>query len=455
MTLQDRFGDLPLDRSEEARRRCSRDAWPRLRKLEQAGCEPPLVAGVVRVRSSSDVARVLAAASGLGRPVLPVGLCSGIVGGLQPRGDEIAVDLSGVDRIEALDEQTLTVRVGAGVRGSVLESMLAARGLTTGHYPQSVGLSSVGGWIATASSGITSTLHGSVERRVLGVEVALADGTLVETPAWARASVGPNWTQLFVGSEGALGVICSAMLGILREPASRRFQAFAMPSFEAGLDAVRGALQEGLVAAVARLYNAEEAARFVGEPVPALLLLVHEGVPAMVATEARLLSGRCRELGGRRLDPRYARRWWRHRYDAHHLFAYSEQPGSIADAIEVAASWTALDPLLRGLEGALRPLVSGLHIHASHFYVHGASLYLTFFLDAESPLEAVESYDRVWANAMSICLEAGGAISHHHGIGVVRLPWLCPALGSAAEVLRRVKAGLDPDGILSPGKLAV
>jgi hypothetical protein len=138
---------------------------------------------------------VLGDAATRGVPVLPVGLRSGITGGLSCRGDEVAVDMSGLDRIVSIDETTLVVRAEAGVRGSSLEDAIGLRGLTVGHYPQSLDISSVGGWIATRSSGIASTGYGSIEHRLLGLRVALADGTLVETPSWPRASVGPDLTQ--------------------------------------------------------------------------------------------------------------------------------------------------------------------------------------------------------------------------------------------------------------------
>jgi alkyldihydroxyacetonephosphate synthase len=390
-----------------------------------------------------------------GVPIRPVGLRSGVCGGLSADGDEIALDLSGMDSVYEIDPTSLVVRAGAGIDGRRLEAALGEHGLTLGHYPQSLNISSLGGWIATRASGIASTRHGSIERRLLGLEVALADGTLISTPAWPRASAGPDLAQLFVGSEGALGVVCSATLRVLRQPAARTFAAYELPSFGAGLELLREAMQDGLVPAVARLYNPAEASRFVPDPGGALLLLVHEGLPELGDVEAQLFERRVHAAGGAALGEEIARRWWDARFDASHLFDYAQRPGGVADAIEVAARWGTVGRLAERLEDALGPLATTLHVHASHLYGDGASLYAIVFLDADDPRGAVDLYDRAWAAAMETCLKEGAAISHHHGIGRVRAPFLADALGSQHDLLRRIKASLDPDARLSTGALGL
>jgi alkyldihydroxyacetonephosphate synthase len=398
---------------------------------------------------------VLGDAATRGVPVLPVGLRSGITGGLSCRGDEVAVDMSGLDRIVSIDETTLVVRAEAGVRGSSLEDAIGLRGLTVGHYPQSLDISSVGGWIATRSSGIASTGYGSIEHRLLGLRVALADGTLVETPSWPRASVGPDLTQLFVGSEGAFGVICDATLAVRRVPPARRIAAWTFPSFHSGLEAVRTAIQDGVRPAVARLYNRAEAERFTRDCAGALLILVHEGVAEAVAVEVRLVRERFGIHDGRPLPENVARQWWEGRFDASAFLSYSERAGGVADAIEVAADWNTVGPLVARLQSDLQPLATAVHAHASHFYETGASAYVIVYLDGEGPLDAIRLYDRAWELAMEACLEAGAAIAHHHGIGTVRLPWLPDALGTSSELLARVRRGLDPDGLLGRDRLTL
>lgn len=447
------IGGHEIDRTDAARRRCSRDAWPRIKKLEQSGQDPPLVDGVVTPNSPEAVAAILAEGAARGTALLPVGLRSGICGGIAPLGDEIAIDLSALNRIEEIDEQSLWVRTQAGVCGRDLENALRPRRLTLGHFPQSLHISSVGGWIATRSTGLASTRYGGIEQQLLSLKVALPDGTLVETPCWPRASVGPDLAQLFVGSEGAFGVICAATLRIRRQPQARLLEAWEVPSFTDGLDAIRDCLADGLVPAVVRLYNADEAIRFSQQGVESLLILAHEGLPQLVDCERALVAERLRSRGGIALDDSPAKAWWTHRYDASALLQYSDRPGGVADAIEVAADWTRIHRLVERLEHALRPSCTTFHMHASHFYAQGASAYLIVYLDGEDSAEAVRLYDAAWAAAMQICIDEGAAISHHHGIGRVRAQWLAPSLGSATPLLQRVRDAINHEGTLSIGHL--
>ena len=450
--LPETLGGLRIDVDAETRTRLSVDAWPRAAKLVRLGVQQPVVTGVVTPRSAEEICAVLAEAAQLGQRIIPVGLRSGVCGGIVPDGDEIALDLSCLDTIEELDDQSLTVRCQAGVRGRDLEACLGERGLTLGHYPQSLHLSSVGGWIATRASGTASTRYGSIEDRLLGVRVALPDSTLVETPCWPRASVGPDLAQLFVGSEGALGVICAATLRIQPLPETRSFESWVFPSFTVGLDAIRCCLRDGLAPAVVRLYDPEEATRLHDGRGQALLVLVHEGLTEIVEAERRLVANRLSNFAGTRVEDAVALAWWDRRFDATHLFDYADRPGGIADAIEVASDWTRLPRLAERIEHEIRPLCTTLHMHCSHVYPTGASLYAVVYLDAADDRGALDLYDRVWKTAMTVCLEEGAAISHHHGIGRVRMPWVEEALGSAAPLMHAIRAALDPVGILRPSE---
>lgn len=451
--MPDRLGELPVDRSTSALAACSGDAWPRDVKLAQAGRRPPTFAGVVRPTTVEQVAEVLADAAAAGIAVVPVGLRSGICGALSPQGDEIALDLTGLDRVLEVDADSLLVSAEAGIRGSELEARLEPHGLTLGHYPQSLGISTLGGWIATRSTGLASTRYGGIEDHVRGLVVVLADGTIVTTPAWPRASLGPDLTQLFVGSEGTFGVVCAATLAVRRRPECQVREAWALPSYGAGLAALRTGIQGGVEPAVARLYNATESRRFLDREVGALLVLMHEGHRRVVAAERDALAGEIETVGGESLGAGPAERWFEHRYDATRLMAYGERPGSVADAIEVSVDWARAERLATRLEQEVGPLCSEFHLHGSHFYRQGASAYAILYLDADGPDEAVELYDRAWAATMELCLQEGAAIGHHHGVGRVRLPWLEQSLGSAAGVLGRVRSALDPAGVLSPGRL--
>src|SRR4029453_15443526 len=167
----------------------------------------------------------------------------------------ILLDLTRLDRIVEVDEESLTVTAEAGANGEVLERALNERGLMLPHYPASVDLATVGGYVAARGSGVLSTRYGKIEDLVLSLRVALPTGELIDTITVPRHAVGPELTQLFVGSEGTLGVITRATLQLAPLPAKRRFEAASFPSVGAGIGAVRGAIARGLRPSVVRMYD--------------------------------------------------------------------------------------------------------------------------------------------------------------------------------------------------------
>src|SRR4051812_6899945 len=200
---------------------------------------------VVVPRSEEDVAAALRVAAGHGVPVVAWGGGSGTQGGAVPVHGGVVVDLKGLDRIIEIDERSLTVTAQAGVNGNVLERALNERGLMLPHYPASSECATVGGYIAARGSGVLSTRYGKIEDLVLSLRVALAGGELIETVAVPRHAVGPDLTQLFVGSEGTLGVITRATLEVVPLPAERRFVTLAFPDVAAGVNAFRNTLAAG------------------------------------------------------------------------------------------------------------------------------------------------------------------------------------------------------------------
>jgi len=210
---------------------------------------------VVRPADVAGVQAALRTAGAAGVPVVPWGAGSGVCGGSVAERGGIALDLKGLDRIRAIDERSLLVRVEAGVNGELLEEALQRRGLTLGHFPSSITCSTVGGWVAARGAGQLSTRYGKIEDMVAGLEVVLASGELVATPVTPRAATGPDWNQLFTGCEGTLGVVVAAALRVHRLPAARLFRSYEFPTVAAALEAIRETLQRGVRPAAVRLYD--------------------------------------------------------------------------------------------------------------------------------------------------------------------------------------------------------
>jgi alkyldihydroxyacetonephosphate synthase len=411
---------------------------------------------VVRPATTADVVAILAWAHQTRTPVVPYGLGSGVCGAVLVSRGEVVIDLGKMTRAGAIDETSLTVTVQPGIRGSSLESSLSAAGYTTGHYPQSIELSSVGGWCATRAIGQFSTKYGGIEDVVLGLEAVLPGGRTIRLPAVPRTSTGPDLRELFLGSEGTLGVLTELTLRVHPSPASRAARCFTFSTVEAGMETLRLALREGWRPAVTRLYDATESARNFSLPGPigATLLLLSEGPGSLVAAESEALRAIAIGQGGTDQGADPVDHWMGHRNRVPRFEDLVDQ-GLVVDTIEVAVGWKSLARLFGEVvrAGSAVPDMLSMSGHVSHCYLQGANIYFTFVGTCKDPQTAIDFYDRVWELTMQYTHSLGGTIAHHHGIGRVRKHWLRAELGSALDLLQQIKATVDPHGIMNPGAL--
>jgi alkyldihydroxyacetonephosphate synthase len=333
-------------------------------------------------------------------------------------------------------------------------------GYTMGHWPQSMDLSTVGGWLACRGAGQYSTRYGKIEDMVLGLEVVLADGRVVHTEGHGpRAATGPNLTQLFVGSEGTLGVITEARFRIHPLPPAQDRRAYGFTSFAAGLEACRKILRRGATPAVLRLYDEAESARNFEHPETNVLIVLDETDPALLAATLSVVDDECAGgAGAHELDVALVERWLGHRNDVSAL-APLWRAGVVVDTAEVSGPWAALPGLFDEVVHTLSSIDGTLaaSAHQSHAYTDGACLYFTFAGRGPEGDAAwrEQYYRRAWDAVTDATLAHGAAISHHHGIGLNRSRFLPRALGSGFEVLTRLKESFDPVGILNPGKLGL
>lgn len=435
------------------------DTWP-LRLIQAVlGRAPNRPLAVVRPTSVAEVAAAVRILGSHEVAIVPRGGGSGVVGGADAPSDAVVLDLGALDSIIALDEDNLHVRVGAGVGLARLEAWLAERGYTTGHYPQSIALAQIGGLVATRSSGQFSSKYGNIEDLVLGLEVVLSDGEIVRMSAMPRRAVGPDLRSLWIGSEGTLGVITEVTLKIVPVPEERRVQAFALGNFTDALAGMRTFMRVGWRPAVVRLNDAFEAHRGFGQwlaPDEVILLLLSEGPRGYASGEMAAVSEIVQAHGGRPLGPEPVEKWLAHRNDISHYEQYI-RAGLIVDTIEVASSWSAIGRIHTLVCEQVPQQVPQLrHIsgHSSHSYPQGTNLYFSFAAEPAADVDAAEAvYRRIWTAVMDITLREGGTISHHHGVGRMRTPWVAADLGSAVRVLEVLERAFDPRGIMNPGVL--
>ena len=446
----------PLERAE-----WSRDWWPLALRWAAAGQVPARAGAVVRPSSTEQVSAVLAACNAAGVPVTPAAGRSGVCGGSIPVAGGVVLDLCGLGGIRDVDDTSLLLRVGAGTFGHELEAELRADyGVTLGHWPQSVELSTVGGWLACRSAGQYSTRYGKIEDMVLGLEAVLADGTVVHTGGRApRSATGPDLNQLLVGSEGTLAVITEASLRVHPLPPAESRSAWSFEDFGAGLEACRLIMRRGATPAVLRLYDAAESQRSFEVAGRAVLIVLDEGDRRLVDAVMAVVDEVCRSGGGHAEDAALVQRWLGHRNDVSALGALVSL-GFVVDTVEMAGRWAVLDDLYRRVTDRLKAIEGTMAAtaHQSHAYTDGACLYFTFAArpaDGADPAWGDEYYRQAWSAVMDEVVSVGAAVSHHHGIGLLRAGALRSSLGDAHPLLASVKAALDPKGILNPGKLGL
>jgi alkyldihydroxyacetonephosphate synthase len=413
---------------------------------------------VVRPRDSRDVQAVVRYASERQMAIVPWGLGSGVCGGIEPDQSQILIDMSAMDRIVSIDDENLLLTVEAGVNGLLAEEAVAERGLTIGHWPQSIAISSVGGWISTRASGQFSTAYGNIEDIVYAIEMVLPSGELVTLGKAPRAAAGPDLRHLALGAEGTHGIVTSVTLSLRRQPDMRRFSAWYCADMASGFRAQREIVQQEWRPPVMRQYDASEVARLFPDYVQddsCLILLVHEGPAARVDAEVTAVESIMATLGLSAADASAAEGWMSHRNNVPEWRDLLEQ-GLIADTIEVSGTWSQIDAIYEGVVEALKtvPDCVNASAHSSHVYRSGINLYFTFACMPADAGDMGDRYTESWDRALNATTQAGGGIAHHHGSGRLRRDYLHHDLGEAGlDLLRTIKHAIDPQGILNPGNL--
>jgi alkyldihydroxyacetonephosphate synthase len=430
----------------------SRDWWPLAMIWALDAQVATRASAVVRPHDAAQVQDVLRLCNEAGVPVTAAGGRSGVCGASVPAFGGVLLDLTNITGIVDIDRTSMLVDVRAGTFGDVFEDELRAQhGVTCGHWPQSMALSTVGGWVACRGAGQLSTRYGKIEDIVEGLDVVLADGTLVHTGGAPRAAVGPDLTQLFLGSEGTLGIVVGARLRAHPLPQSEVRAAFAFTAFADGLDAMRRIVQRGATPAVLRLYDATEADRSYHTGSAHLLLMLDEGDAHVTDATRRIVDEECSVAEPS--DVAHVEHWLDNRNDVSALEALISR-GLVVDTMEIAGPWRALPDIYARTIDAISGVehTAAASAHQSHSYVDGGCLYFTFA--GRPPADLRETYYRsVWDAGQNAVLASGGALSHHHGVGLNRARFVRDALGEGFGVLQSVKHALDPNGILNPGKL--
>jgi alkyldihydroxyacetonephosphate synthase len=432
-------------------------------------------------QDAEAVRRAIDACAAAGVAIVPFGGGTSVVGGVEPlRGKYerlVSLDLAALRNV-AVDERSLTARLGAGLRGPEAEAALGAQGVTLGHFPQSFEYATIGGFAATRSAGQASSGYGRFDSLVSSVRL-LAPAGGMETLETPHTAAGPALRELIVGSEGVLGIIPDVTVRVRPAPPVRRYEGWMAEGFEAGAEIVRTLAQGPGLPTVVRISDEEEtesslalsgprglagrlfggylAAR--GRSGGALVIVGYEGDEEAVARRRALTVRALRDGGAAFLSGTAGRSWEHGRYEGPYLRDTLLGMGALVETLETSHTWSRLEELRAAVGGAIRETLTAggtpalVWCHLSHAYADGASLYFTFVSRARRSEEVAQ-----WREAKTAACEAivahGGTITHHHAVGRDHAPYLEAEVGkTGVEALWAVKERLDPTGIMNPGKL--
>ncbi|MEV6193066.1 FAD-binding oxidoreductase [Streptomyces sp. NPDC051920] len=430
---------------------------------------------VVRPTSEADVVRTLEWCDGAGIAVVPFGGGTSVVGGVEARtGEEyagvVSLDLGRMDRVLEVDAASRAALVQAGALGPDLEEQLRPHGRTLRFFPQSFEFSTLGGWLATRAGGHFATRLTHIDDLTESLRVVTPAGA-IESRRLPGSGAGPSPDRMFLGSEGALGVITQAWVRLQDRPRWRAGASVAFEDYEAGVRAVRALAQSGLDPANCRLLDPMEAFINAGSPTAVLVLGFESADHPVTAWMERALE-LCLDHGGTLPEPpRYtdsagtaartsAADTWRSSflrmpYQRDALAAQS----MIVETFETACTWDRFAGLRAAVDAAAQDAMRQVGATGvvtcrfTHVYPDGPAPYFGVYA-AGTWGRTVEQWDEIKQAVSEALIAHGGTITHHHAVGRDHRPWYDrqrPDLFAAA--LRAGKAVLDPSGILNPGVL--
>jgi alkyldihydroxyacetonephosphate synthase len=445
---------------------------------------------VVRPGNEDEVAAVLRAALHADAVVIPFGGGSSISGSLEAPAEEertvISVDLGRMNRVLSIDHTSRLARVQAGAFGPHLEEQLKAQGWTLGHFPDSFTHSTLGGWIATRSSGMQSDRYGDIADLTRGLRVVTPTGVLAVKPVPVQ-STGPSVREMVLGSEGRLGIITEATVHVQRVPAERTILGYLFPNWGAGLAAMRDIAASEAAVSVTRVSDSYETrfsfatrkdSSFVdslkskglqtyltrrrGFDLEAMCLsfIGYEGSARHVAAQRKLVGRIVGRHGGLCVGSGPGALYDQKKFDTPYIRDFLLDRGIVGDVSETAAPWERLPTVYGNVVAAANAAFADLGVrgyvmcHLSHSYHAGACLYFTFAFAPTPARDQLEEYAVVKTAVQQAFVDSGATLSHHHAVGTEHAPWLEQDISApGVAMLRALFDGVDPGQNLNPGKI--
>ena len=395
----------------------------------------------------------------------------------------VSVDMRRMNKIVWLDEENFQACIEAGISGKELERELAARGYTAGHDPDSVELSTLGGWIATNASGMKKNRYGNIEDIVLEATLVTPAGdveTLYTTP---RNSVGVQPRGLLFGSEGNFGIITKAILKIHPQPEVREYGALVFKSFAQGVDYLKALRQTGALPASIRLVNNNEF-RFgqALKPAPSTLqhwkekvqkfallkvmgfdplqmvacTIVMEGSRDEVEHQQRTIFKLAKAHGGKSAGAANGKRGYTLTFGIAYIRDFLNQFNFLGETFETSVPWNKIHEVTQAVQQQLSEQCSAYNIagrpylayRVTQTYHTGVCIYFTMGFSGRGLADPIEAYHDIEHKLRQTIIDHGGSLSHHHGVGKIRQGFMRQVQSEASiEVMQKTKAAIDPKNV--------
>ena len=419
---------------------------------------------IVCPKDAQETSKVLKIANYYKIPVTTWGAGGGSQGGALPVCGGIILDTKRMNKIYEINTEAMYIECGTGAIYKHIEWAANEVGKATMHYPSSLTCSTVGGFLAHRGIGVCSNKDGKIEDMVLQMAVVLPNGDIIYTSPTPKHAVGPDLNQIFIGSEGTLGVITKAQLRIYDQPEERRFRAFLFQDMDAAFKASKELLQK-FKPSVMRLYDEAETASLIKKVVGverkgAFMNIAYEGVTKLVDVEEEILLETFAKYGAEDLGSEYGEKWWKEKI----TFFY---PGHALDlpklygTMDTIAPYGKIEKIYYAMKEAIETNFPQAKFiaHFSHWYEWGAMMYDRFIVESEfvpeDPEEALRLHQAIWTTGIRAALENGGVVNDHHGVGIKLGRYVKEQYGPAMQVLEGLKKQLDPNGIMNPFKLGL
>lgn len=426
------------------------------------GQEPPLPSFIVRPGNAQEVSKVLKIANYYKIPVQTWGGGSGSQGSALAMAGGITLDIKRMNHLIEINETAHTITAETGMVFQTLEWYANEKGYSIMHIPSCLTCGTVGGALAHNGIGIVSTKYGKIDDQCISLEAVLPNGDIIHSLPVPKHSGGPDIRQMFIGSEGTLGVITKATFRMVKLPECKRHHAFLFRNMTTGINACREICQT-LKPSIMRLFDEAETVSIIKqvlgfEKKGSFMNLTLEGNAEIVAVEEKLVMEICQRNDAQYLGTEYGEKWYENRITFFYPGYIMNNP-TMFGTMDTTATFDKIEEIYWAMKHAIEDNFEGVRFiaHCSHWYDWGTMIYDRFIMDnpPEDPEEAIRLHNRIWNAGVRAAMEHGGVINDHHGVGLKLSRLMKEQYGSAMQVLEGLKKSLDPNGIMNPYKLGM